>query len=129
MRLHHVGVVTPDVAASISLYTALGYQKRLSVADPVQHTHIVLLQRAEEPLIELITSTDSRSPVWTWLQRIKAGAYHMCYEVDDLQRATADLRRHGITRVYGPVPAVAFGMRRVVFLWGRPTGLIELLEV
>ena len=56
------------------------------------------------------------------------GPYHTCYEVDDLEAIVAFLRHHRLFPVIKPVPAVAFDMRRVVFMWGESSGLLELLE-
>lgn len=128
LRLHHIGIITPDAAASAAFYATLGYRQTLAVTDDIQQIEIVLMQRGTEPLIELIRPLSETVPAGTWLKRIKAGAYHTCFETDDLQASIAALRRSGVARVYGPVPAIAFENRRVAFLWGRVTGLIELLE-
>lgn len=128
IRFHHVGVITGRLEESITLYTSLGYSASVVHADPTQKALIVLMQRGQEPLIELITPDSSDSPVASWIQRIQAGPFHTCYEVDDLGLVMAFLRRQRLFPVLGPVPAVAFNMRRVVFLWSDRSGLIELLE-
>lgn len=128
MRLHHVGVITGNLADSMDLYTSLGYAASAIYADPLQKARIVLMQKAHEPLVELIEPASPDSPAARWIQRIAAGPYHTCYEVDDLEARVAFLRRHRLFPVIKPVPAVAFNMRRVVFLWGESSGLLELLE-
>jgi len=97
-------------------------------ADPMQKARIVLMQRVHEPLIELIAPDSPDSPAASWIQRIAVGPYHTCYEVDDLEATVTFLRRHHLFPVIRPVPAVAFNMRRIVFLWGKSSGLMELLE-
>ena len=74
------------------------------------------------------TPDGSDSPAASWIQRIQAGPYHTCYEVDDLEAVMAFLRCQRLFPVLGPLPAVAFNKRRVVFLWSDRSGLIELLE-
>lgn len=128
MRLHHVGVITGNLEGSINFYTSLGYAASVIYADPMQKARIVLMQRAHEPLIELIAPDSPDSPAASWLQRIAVGPYHTCYEVDDLEAMMAFLRRQRLFPVIKPVPAVAFDMRRIVFLWGESSGLLELLE-
>ena len=128
MRLHHVGVITGNLEGSINFYTSLGYAASAIYADPLQKVRIVLMQKAHEPLVELIEPDSPDSPAASWIQRIAAGLYHTCYEVDDLEAMVAFLRRHRLFPVIKPVPAVAFNMRRVVFLWGESSGLLELLE-
>jgi methylmalonyl-CoA/ethylmalonyl-CoA epimerase len=128
MRLHHVGVITGNLADSMNFYITLGYAASAIYADPLQKARIVLMQKAHEPLIELIEPDSPDSPAARWIQRIAAGPYHTCYEVDNLETMVAFLRRHRLFPVIKPVPAVAFNMRRVVFLWGESSGLLELLE-
>jgi methylmalonyl-CoA/ethylmalonyl-CoA epimerase len=128
MRLHHVGVITGNLESSINFYTSLGYTASGIYTDPLQKARIVLMQRAHEPLVELIAPDSSDSPAARWIQRIVVGPYHMCYEVDDLEDIMALLRRHRLFPLIKPVPAVAFNMRRIVFLWGESSGLLELLE-
>jgi methylmalonyl-CoA/ethylmalonyl-CoA epimerase len=128
MRLHHVGVITGDLEGSTNFYTSLGYAASAIYADPLQKARIVLMQKAHEPLIELIAPDSPESPAASWVQRITAGPYHTCYEVDNLEAVVAFLRHHRLFPVIKPVPAVAFNRRRVVFLWGESSGLLELLE-
>lgn len=128
MRLHHIGVITGSLEKSVSFYTILGYNASTTYVDPIQKAHIVLMQREREPLVELIMPDSPESPAARWRQRIVVGPYHTCYEVDALESMMAFLRRQRLFPVGEPVPAVAFNMRRIVFLWGASSGLIELLE-
>lgn len=64
----------------------------------------------------------------SWIQRIQPGLYHIFFEVVDWDAAIAFLRGQRLSPILGPVPAVAFNMRRVVFLWSNKSGLMELLE-
>lgn len=128
MRFHHVGVITGSLEESTTLYASLGYSPSVIYDDPMQKAAIILMKKEREPIIELITPTSPDSPAANWLQRIKAGPYHTCYEVDDFEAMIALLRPQRLFPVSGPTPAVAFNMRRVVFLWGEKSGLIEFLE-
>src|SRR5262245_32951428 len=86
------------------------------------------MQRPGEPIIELIAPAGEASPAHKWLERIKAGAYHICYETPSLDEALPRLKELGFAVIMEPVPAVAFDNRRVVFLWNPFTGLVELVE-
>jgi methylmalonyl-CoA/ethylmalonyl-CoA epimerase len=129
MRFHHIGVVTGSLEQSVALYVSWGYTPSETFDDPIQKARIVLLNRADTPTTELISPLREDSPSFVWLHRTQGcGPYHVCYEVPDLEKAAAQLRAYRIYPVMKPVPAVAFQMRRVTFLWGRQSGLIELLE-
>jgi methylmalonyl-CoA/ethylmalonyl-CoA epimerase len=128
LAFHHVGVVTPDVAASAALYGVLGYTASETFHDALQKAAIVLCSRPGDPLVELIAPADPSSPAAGWLKRLRAGAYHTCYEVADLPAAVERLRTLDFAALTEPVPAVAFEGRRVVFLWSALAGLVELVE-
>jgi methylmalonyl-CoA/ethylmalonyl-CoA epimerase len=128
LAFHHVGVVTPDVEACAALYRSLGYETSETFHDPLQKAAIVLCTRPGDPMVELVAPADPSSPAAGWLKRIRAGAYHTCYKVADLGEDVERLRALDFAALTEPVPAVAFGGRRVVFLWGALTGLLELIE-
>jgi methylmalonyl-CoA/ethylmalonyl-CoA epimerase len=128
LSFHHVGVVTKDLIASKAFYERLGYEASKQYDDPVQKVSIIFMRREAPPLIELIVPTQADSPAAGWLKRIKAGPYHTCYEVADLSSGIEFLKESGFTPLHEPVPAVAFDMRLIVFLWSPDVGLVELLR-
>jgi methylmalonyl-CoA/ethylmalonyl-CoA epimerase len=125
---HHVGVVTADAERAAEFYADLGYTRSERFDDPLQRVGIILLEKAGSPMIEIVTPADPGSPAAGWLKRIKAGPYHTCYQVPDIAAATEFLRERGAMPLGEPLPAVAFGGRRVVFLFGAVSGLVELVE-
>lgn len=127
-KFHHVGVVTADVAASREFYAALGYTASQDYDDPYQQATIVLLRAKHGPIVELVKPNNLQSPAAGWVDRIKAGPYHTCYEVKEIAQTMPQFKEFKVVRVSPIVPAVAFGMRKIVFLWGKQCGLIELLE-
>jgi len=129
MKLHHIGIVTKDISKCAKLYQTLGYTTLKLVDDPIQMASIALMNRPGEPLIELISPSKPESPAHKWLDRIKAGAYHICYETPSLSETIPFMKERGFAVIMDPVPAVAFNNRRVAFLWSMLTGLVELVEL
>lgn len=127
-RFHHVGLVSSNLEESIVFYERIGYAPSEIFEDPIQKARIVLLQREHDPILELVSPDHSDSPAASWLQRLKGGPYHLCYEVGGLEDVIMELRSRRLFLVLGPVPAVAFDMRNVAFLWSNQSGLIELLQ-
>jgi methylmalonyl-CoA/ethylmalonyl-CoA epimerase len=128
VKLHHVGIVTKQLTECIAIYEALGYSKAKCVYDPVQMASIALMYRHSDVMIELIAPVGLKSPAHKWLQRIKAGPYHICYETESLAEAMGFMEQHEFIVLMDPVPAMAFDGRRVAFLWSSATGLVELVE-
>jgi methylmalonyl-CoA/ethylmalonyl-CoA epimerase len=78
-------------------------------------------------VLELVAPSGEQSPVSSYLAR-GIGAYHICYEVPDLPRYLERARQNRCVLLGEPVPAVAFGGRRIAWLYTPTKHLIELLE-
>lgn len=128
--LHHYGIVVADLAAGRRTYLGAGaYSVGATYADPIQKAHICFLQMPDNPsLIELIAPFAADAPVANFLERYGGGIHHACYMTDQLEATVARLRGAGALPVFGPEPAVAFGRRRIIFLYGRDRSLLELVE-
>lgn len=97
--------------------------------DPNQGVRVTFLksQQPGDPLWELVEPAQDESPV----QRFAAkggGLHHVCYVVDNLERALADARALGALVTRQPMPAVAFGGRRIAWIYTKHRLLIEYLE-
>ena len=94
-RFHHIGVAVPSIAEALPAYQKMfGYELVAGpIDDPLQRVTVCFLRRVglpDDPLLELISSPHKDAPI----QRILAkggGAYHVCYEVDDMDAAVAHL--------------------------------------
>lgn len=125
---HHVGIVTekPDVA--YHFYKAIGYTQQWAGDDPIQKAHILLLTKANHPMIEIIKPLSEDSPVSELLRTKGAGPYHTCYEVIDIDDTSKLLRKMKMLPVNKKTPAVAFNGRHIRFFYSPAIGLLELVE-
>jgi methylmalonyl-CoA/ethylmalonyl-CoA epimerase len=78
-------------------------------------------------VIELVAPLGADSPVDRTL-KIGGGAYHVCYEVANMDAAIAHLTGEGSFLLSGPVPAVAFEMRNIAWLMTEANLLVELVQ-
>jgi len=126
-QFHHLGVACRDIEKDFAVWADLGYEREGEVfADQTQGIRGLFLHGAG-PRLELLEDLPGRNTVAPWLEK-GARICHSAYEVPnldvDLKRLTA--RRARI--VVEPVPAVAFGNRKICFLMLRNFSLIELIE-
>jgi methylmalonyl-CoA/ethylmalonyl-CoA epimerase len=129
MRFHHVGIAVKNINESINAYEALGYSKTSEIIhDPIQKVQLCFLDKVESPTLELVAAVSSESPVNNILAKSGPTPYHNCFEVDDISESVARLKQHGYRRLSAIVPAIAFGNRKICFLYHKELGLIELLE-
>ena len=128
IKFHHIGVITPHLVKTTEFYKQLNYQVSLDIIDEAQLAKVVLLTSDNSPMIELISPTSKESPAYSWIDRVSAGPYHTCYECDNFDEQIALFKSQNLMLISDIVPAVAFDNRKIVFLWGKHVGLVELVE-
>ena len=131
-RLNHVGVATPSIAASVETYrTLLGAEAIGEPFDlPAQGVKVCFIDTPTAQ-IELIEPYDETSPIVGFLAKNpKGGQHHVCFEVDDIHAAVAEMRAKGVTLLGTGEPRIGAHGTPVVFLHPKEMGgvLIELME-
>lgn len=130
-RFHHIGQAVADIGRHIEEFLVPVFGDlpiTAAVADPIQRVRVCFVTMPGGVTVELVEPHGEQSPVRDIVGSSRGGLYHVCYEVPDLDRALAALRRMRCLPLGRPVPAVAFGGRRIVFLITPQRDLIELLE-
>jgi len=129
MTFHHVGVAVKSIDDALRYYVdVFGFER---LGDPVEvepeHVRVCFLRAEPGFLIELVEGLDDQSPVRELLERPGAGTYHICYQVDDLDRAVRELRSHNCFP-FKRFEVATEGPRRFAFLLTPDRQLFELCE-
>jgi hypothetical protein len=127
LRFHHVGVACESIQRESSHLATLGYVQEGGIfEDPVQGVRGLFLG-GQGPRLELLEALGSSGVLTPWL---KAGVklYHLAYEADGLESAIAVVRKQRAKLVVPPLPAVAFGGRKIAFLMLPTRLLVELIS-
>lgn len=118
-RIHHVGVVVPNLDAAMGLWRdvlGLHFTKSATIQD--QGVKAALL-KAGESEIELLEPLNPDNGVGKFLARRGGGLHHVCFETDDVARELDDARAKGIALIdQKPRPGLA-GM--ICFLHPKAT--------
>ena len=130
MKFHHVGIVVDSIERAATQYRK--FFGLLPVSDVVtDHTQRVNVQFFASgkgaTTVELVEPLPGDSPVRRALEK-GGGLNHLCFEVPDIAESVRQAKSDGAVCVRRPVPAAAFGGRRIAFLFYRGIGLIEFLE-
>lgn len=128
MKFHHIGVAVKDIEKTAALYVQGGFKQSAITFDPVQQVNICWLIKDGMPTVELLAPIDDSSPVCKTLEKNGVAPYHMCYTVDDIEKAVTELRQLNYVVVVKPVEAPAITNCKVCFLFNKNVGLIELVE-
>jgi methylmalonyl-CoA/ethylmalonyl-CoA epimerase len=126
-RLDHTGFSVSDLEAAIVLFREqLGATTGPIYEDPLQRVRICFAEY-DGGRVELIAPLGEGSPIARVLAQ-GGGAYHLCFETEDLEPEVRRLRGKGFVPTGTAKPATAFGGRRVVFLFHPLARLVELVE-
>jgi methylmalonyl-CoA/ethylmalonyl-CoA epimerase len=129
-RLNHVGVATPSIEVSVSLYSeTMGATVVHDPFDlPAQGVRVCFVD-APNMQIELIEPLGADSPIAKFLERNpEGGQHHLCFEVADIDEARAWYDGKGV-RILGPTRIGAHGTP-IFFLHPKDMGgvLTEIME-
>jgi methylmalonyl-CoA/ethylmalonyl-CoA epimerase len=131
MKFHHVGIVTENIESAIRHHKDLFNLIPITeiVDDPIQKVSVVMLTApgSEKGFIELISPLSDDSPVSRMLKG-KTRLYHLCFLVENIEKALRDFRSHGAIIISGPVPAKLYDGRRIAFVYTPDKYVVELLE-
>jgi len=126
LKMNHIGIVVESIDNYLK-YSQ--YSSILSrIFDPIQLSEICLIETNEsEPNIELIVPKNKDSSTYNFLLSRGGGLHHICYEVDEIIEAEKFMRDNNIKKIFGPVKAVVFDYKEVVFGYTKNKEIIEFL--
>jgi len=79
-------------------------------------------------LIELVAPLNKESPVTNLLKKQGNSPYHICYKTNNLEKEISDLGNNGFVVISNFLKAPAINNKKVIFLYKKEIGLIELVE-
>ena len=131
-RLNHVAIAVPDLQAAAEQYeSTLGAKVGLPQDEPDHGVTVVFIELSNTK-IELLFPLGEGSPIQNFLDKNPSGGiHHICYEVDDILAARAQLQSQGARVLGSGEPKIGAHGKPVLFLHPKDfTGcLIELEQV
>ncbi|HZE89407.1 MAG TPA: methylmalonyl-CoA epimerase [Verrucomicrobiae bacterium] len=130
MKIHHIGIAVKSLAESVPFYRdALGLEVASTEEVPSEGVRVAFLP-AGEARVELLEALGPESPIARFVAKKGEGIHHVCFEVEDLEKSVAALRRGG-AEIIEPSIRVGAGGHRIAFVHPRSTHglLVELKEV
>jgi methylmalonyl-CoA/ethylmalonyl-CoA epimerase len=127
MKIDHLGIAVPDLAAAVAAYRKLGFEVEATHEVPTEKVRTAFLPVGESHL-ELLQPTDPTSAIARFLEK-RSGLHHLCVLVGDLDVALAELKARGVELI-DEAPRVGAGGCRVAFVHPRAAGgvLLELKQ-
>lgn len=128
MKINHIGYLVKNFIEAKTEFELLGYKASKDTHDTLRLIDICFMER-DGHVIELVSPYDEKSVVSGMMKKYKNAPYHICYETEDFDNDVNRLIEHGYMKVDEPLPAPAFGDKRVIFLINHYIGIIELLDI
>ena len=127
-RVEHVAVAVRDMRSSMDvLEKTLGL--KMEYEEQIGATKLAMYP-VGETYIELLQAAGPESQVADWIAERGQSLYHLCFEVEDIDGALAELKEKGV-KLLDETPRNGHGGCRIAFLDPQSTGdiLIELAEL
>ena len=140
IKLNHIGFVVSDIAEAARLFRTLGLREVTDAEpDPIQKVVACFMGTGDEgeAHIELLEPAGEDSPITNFLKKRGGGLHHICFEVEDIDKATDDLIQKGYKVVVPPADCVGYdrsfkrereGVTKIAFFFLSDKILIELLQ-
>ena len=131
-RLNHVAIAVPDLEAASAQYRNMLGADVGAPQDEPDHGVTVVFITLPNTKIELLYPLGEGSPIAGFLEKNPSGGiHHVCYEVDDINTASANLIEKGARVLGGGEPKIGAHGKPVLFLHPKDFNgtLIELEQV
>jgi methylmalonyl-CoA/ethylmalonyl-CoA epimerase len=129
-RIDHIAIVVDDLDSALGFWRdALGLELH-AVEDIPEQASTVAFMPAGGSEVELVKPTTDDSGVARYLQKRGPGIHHICFEVENIDSALAELKAKGV-RLINETPLTGKDGKRLAFIHPESTHgvLVELYEI
>lgn len=127
-RVEHIAVAVKSLNQSVEMLRdkfgiPLEYEEQIGAIR-------LAMMPVGETYIEFLESSASGDGVNEWIAEKGEGLFHICFEVEDIDGALAELKAKGV-KLRDETPRIGHGGARIAFIDPASTGnmLIELAEL
>jgi len=127
-RVEHIAIAVDSIAESAGmLRDTFGIEVEYEEERPTARLAMLPIG---ETYLELLQSNSPDSAVTRWIDAKGTGLFHICFEVEDIDAALAELKQKGV-KLRDETPRPGHGGSRIAFIDPAATGnvLIELAEL
>ena len=127
-RVEHIAIAVNSLNQSMDLLQNT-FGIKLEYEEQIGATRLAMLPVGES-YIELLQGLAPASKTAQWVAEKGQSLYHICFEVEDIDAALAELKAKG-TPLLNETPILGHGNCRIAFLDPKATGniLFELAEM
>ncbi len=127
-RVEHIAIAVDSMKQSLDLMRdTFGLQ--LEYEEQIGDTKLAMLP-VGQTYIELLEGHSPQSGVTKWIEKKGTGLFHICFEVEDIEDAIAELKAKNVA-LQSDTWRIGHGGSKIIFLDPAATGnvVIELAEL
>jgi methylmalonyl-CoA/ethylmalonyl-CoA epimerase len=127
-RVEHIAIAVDSIKESLGLMRDT-FGLELEYEDQIGDTKLAMLP-VGQTYIELLESVGPESGMNEWVEKKGTGLYHICFEVEDIEGAIAELKAKNV-KLESDTWRTGHAGSKIVFLDPSATGncVIELAEL
>jgi len=127
-RVEHIAIAVESMKQSLDLMRDT-FGLNLEYEEQIGQTKLAMLP-VGQTYIELLEGQGPESGVTKWIEQKGTGLFHICFEVEDIEGAIAELKAKNI-KLQSDTWKIGHGGSKIVFLDPSCTGnvVIELAEL
>jgi methylmalonyl-CoA/ethylmalonyl-CoA epimerase len=127
-RIEHVAIAVKDMQGSMAMLERL-FGFKLEYKERIGATELAMYPIGQT-YIELLQAVGPESKINDWIKEKGESLFHLCFEVEDIDGALAELKQKGV-KLRDETPRIGHGGARIAFIDPASTGnvLIELAEL
>jgi methylmalonyl-CoA/ethylmalonyl-CoA epimerase len=128
MKFDHVGVAVKNIEQMRDIYSKIG-EFQVRQTEVAGQKAKILMMKAGDASVEFLEPTSEESTLAKFIRDRGEGLHHVAFEVEDIAKATEELRAKGFRFIYDQPADGKFGSK-VNFMHPKSTGgiLVELTQ-
>ena len=127
-RVEHVAIAVEDIRSTMAMLENV-FGLEMEYEERIGDTELAMYP-VGETYLELLRAAGPKSAVADWIERKGQSLFHLCFEVEDIDGALAELKGKGV-QLIDETPRIGHVGSRIAFINPESTGdiLIELAEL
>lgn len=128
-RLTHIGIAVRNLDNSSRLFSKLFGLNQSHTEEVAEQKVKAMFFKIGEGGVELLEPTNPDSPIAKYIEKRGEGVHHLSFEVDDIEREIARLKKEGFQMI-DERPRVGADGFRIAFLHPKSTNgvLVEISQ-
>ena len=128
-KIEHIGIAVKDMAKVEKIFSTIFGQSAYKTEEVISESVITTFFKVGDSNMELVSATNSESPIAKFLDKNREGMHHIAFTVDDIEKEMERLKKEGI-RLLNDRPKVGADNKLICFLHPKDTSgvLIELCQ-